>query len=251
MDRPQAEAFIAAWKQHELPFARAPRLLMALPAGSTNNSYLVQGDGKLCVLRLAHAAARALGVNREHEDRAQAAAAAAGIAPAILWADTDSGNWLSDYVADTGKVTAATPGVAVSMLRETLAMMRDINAGLPPFDYRAAVLRLRAPASTLPEEIEAAIALLEACPARGLCHHDLNSGNVRFRADRAVLLDWEYAGFGVPLMDEAALLVHWQAGVRDINAAPELIDAAVRVYRELCELWNLRHRELATPSRQI
>jgi thiamine kinase-like enzyme len=85
-----------------------------------------------------------------------------------------------------------------------------------------------------------------------LLHADVSEGNVVFTADRAVLIDWEYAGAGDRYFDlgdfaekaklEPAEVMHLVAGYGE--AGDERVLAAVRTYRFVCMLreglWSLR-----------
>ena len=64
--------------------------------------------------------------------------------------------------------------------------------------------------SGLPETMVKRIALVEAECAIGVCHHDATPANIVFSAGGPLLLDWEYAALGRPVLDWATLVADWQ-----------------------------------------
>src|SRR3954469_5252035 len=69
-----------------------------LPGGRTNRNFLVRADGTPYVLRLGVAHPEQLGIRRSDEFAAILAAAEAGIAPKVHWADTGHGILVSEYI---------------------------------------------------------------------------------------------------------------------------------------------------------
>lgn len=238
------EHLLRDWVALELPFRRAPRLLRRLDGGRTNRSYLVEADGARCVLRIGTPEAAALGIDRQRELGFFRAAAQAGLAPPLLWADAARGILISRHLDGEQLAPAALDGSRRAALLGLLGAVR----GLPPvgegLDYAACVQRYLAPGEETPLPLMECLEMLQAVEPRGVCHHDPGPWNVLFTGGRPWLLDWEFAAPGTPVVDLAAVVVDWAqpaATVARLSGTPrDLLDAACRFYRELCALWG-RH----------
>ncbi len=238
---PSAETLLADWRALGLPFRGAPRLLAPLPGGRTNRSYLIEADAARFVLRLDGATA-ALGLQRDREFSFHAAAAARGYAPPLVFADASLGCMVTAFVEGEHLAPAALDDERLGALLDVLRGVQELGVAVPPTDYRALDARYRgAGAAASPGHWQAHLALLEAAAQRGPCHHDPVPANVVFGADGPVLLDWEYAGNGFPLLDLAVLACDWQVPrahlVALTGSAPRLLDAACEVYIHLCRGW--------------
>ena len=245
------------------PGSPEPRLC-ELPGGLGNRALRVRGTAGAFVLRLGQPAAlaRRLGVDRRAEIAAQAVAAAAGIAPALQFADPDAGLLVMDYVdgeapppdwpADAGwceafaqllrvlrglPVPAAVPRVVLpERLLELHARLRDGDPAV---------------AATLDDVVDDGLrGWREAGAGAGagcLVHGDPNPANVLRRADgRLVLLDWEYTHAGDPLEDPAALAAEetraaWLVAAID-GARPRRLAGIARCQLALARVWEALRR---------
>jgi thiamine kinase-like enzyme len=192
---------------------------VALDGGITNRNYRVRFGERECVVRLPGRDTSLLGIDRRAERVANAAAAQLGIAPAVIAADE---RWLvTEYLAGApidGDRLRAAPDSAARALRA----FHDSGTRLPVRFWVPELLEryaetVRERGGTLPEaypevqalvaRIAAALPLSEPVP----CHDDLLPGNLLARddaPDRAVLVDWEYAGMGHRLFDLGNLAVN-------------------------------------------
>jgi thiamine kinase-like enzyme len=185
-----------------------------------NTSYRVTVDGADYVLRVGNDTARFLGVRRADERAALLAAAAAGIAPPVLYADLD-GNLVTQLVAgrhwtpeefmlpanrarvvDTLSRLHAIAGVpadgsAVRRIEGLLASAAEL--GLPRPDGVEAHL----------EQLHRFVAQRQADPRfrTGLSHNDFWHNNFLDDGERLWLVDWEFAGDGDPLFDIATFCI--------------------------------------------
>ncbi len=230
------------WVSLGLPFRRAPRLLCALDDGRTNRSYLVEGDGRRWVLRIGTPEAAALGIDRRREHALFRAAAQAGLAPPLLWADTARGLLISRHLAGERLSPAALDVPRRAALLGLLGAVRELPPAGAAFDYAACVRRYLAPGEEATSTLADCLDTLQATAAGGVCHHDPGPWNVIFVGGRPWLLDWEFAAFGAPVLDLAAVVVDWAqpaATVAHLSGTPrDVLDAACGFYRELCVLWG-------------
>ncbi len=201
---------------------------VALDGGITNRNYRVRFGERECVVRLPGRDTALLGIDRAAERVANAAAAQLGIAPPVIAADERClvTEYLPGAPIDGDRLRAAPDSAALA-----LRAFHDSGTRLPVrfwvpelLDRYADTVRERG--GTLPEvypEVQALVAriavalpLTEPVP----CHDDLLPGNLLARddePDRAVLVDWEYAGMGHRLFDLGNLAVNndFDAGAED------------------------------------
>jgi thiamine kinase-like enzyme len=192
---------------------------VALSGGITNHNFRVTLGGEQYVIRVHGADTALLGIDREGERRASEAAAAMGIAPALVAAFDDC--LVTRFVAcepiGPGDIVAG----HVEELARALRRFHDSRAQLPTrfwvpnlLDEYAATVRQRgvrlpsayAEAIAVAGLIAVALPLYEPRP----CHNDLLAGNVIHPRDGSgvLIVDWEYAGMGHPCFDLGNLSVN-------------------------------------------
>jgi thiamine kinase-like enzyme len=246
------ECLLRDWVSLALPFRRAPRLLCALDGGRTNRSYLIEGDGARWVLRIGTPEAAALGIDRRREHALFRAAAQAGLAPPLLWADAARGLLISRHLDGERLLPAALDVRRRAALLGLLSAVRELPPAGAAFDYAACVRSYLAPGEEATPTLVDCLDTLQASAATGVCHHDPGPWNVIFVGGRPWLLDWEFAASGAPVLDLAAVVVDWTqpvATVAQLTGTPrDVLDAACGFYRELCELWG-RHLARLRESR--
>jgi thiamine kinase-like enzyme len=204
-----------------------------LDGGITNHNYRVRFGGRECVVRLPGKDTSLLGISREAERLASEQAARLGIAPVVLASDEDC--LVTAYLAGgpiDGERLRSAPESAAAALRS----FHDSGLQLPArfwvpelLDDYAGIVAERGgelpegygPARALVARIAEVLPLSDPVP----CHDDLLPGNILARdtePDRAVLVDWEYAGMGHRLFDLGNLAVNNefdQAGQERLLAA--------------------------------
>lgn len=192
----------------------------ALPGGHSNESWLVVADGQAAVLRRDRRRVPAPVVDRRRELAVLRAAAAAGLGPEVLYADTEDGILVTRYL--DGVTLDATQIANPGTLTEIAALLRRVHQLPDPGAYytlaeagqlylgaiRSPALRRRG--VELVEELTA----LPAVPPAGrrLCHMDPVAGNLIRTADGLRLVDWEFAVAGDPLFDLAAVIGYHDLG---------------------------------------
>jgi thiamine kinase-like enzyme len=196
--------------------------LVPLDGGITNRNYRVRLGGRDCVVRLPGKDTDLLGIDREAERAATAAAAAVGVGPDVIAFEPERGCLVTGFI----EARPVPPEELRARSREVAVALKAIHAGpaLPaafsPFqrtrDYERTA---RERGGTIPaaypevraiaDEIEAALPY-EAVP----CHNDLLTANFLDDGERLRILDWEYAGMGDRFFDLANFSNH-----HDLSAA--------------------------------
>lgn len=217
-----------------------------LAGGITNRNYLVRdGDTKFVVRQCSEGAH--LGIDRRNERACHAAAARAGIAPALRHHEAEF--LVCDFVA--GRTLSAADLHEPDRLARAARALRFVHDAWPeltgemlyfsPFQtVRTYAQTAAAGKASLPADLDrllADIRRLEAtiAPFRPvLCHNDLLPANLIDTGSEVRIVDWELAGIGHPLFDLGGFISN--AGLPDALAEQLLTDyglppAAVR--REL------------------
>jgi thiamine kinase len=247
--------------------ARAERL----PGGTMNRSYRVETDAGRFVARIHNEAAATLGADHGREAKLHAAAAAAGLAPALLHVDAHCRFMIMEYVpgptwtdADLGRPER------LRQLASTLHALHSVTPpDVAPFDIGVSIERLHGRlCEALPDEgaalsrfiDRARVALLLSDSARRprvVIHNDLHHTNL-MGIGPLVLLDWEYAAVADPLLDLACLLAYYpqvtvhagallDASQLSGEVSPAMLSAATWLCVLVSYLWY-RVRRLSGPA---
>lgn len=202
------EQALSAWPQWGEVIDEAPKLLRSLPGGLTNSSYLLQAGTQRLVLRLNADNTHCLGIDRAQEAAAWRAAAAAGLAPALVYVDPEYHYLVSDYLCSI-------PGTEAPAVEQVARLLKQVHSlpvqGRPlniveraqhywrglagqqlPGHWRRAQQRLN--------DYFQRRATAELC----FCHNDPVAQNLLPCSGRLYLIDWEYAAPGDPYFDLAA-----------------------------------------------
>ncbi|MEJ0038506.1 MAG: phosphotransferase [Gammaproteobacteria bacterium] len=242
-----------------------------LPGGTVNRSFRVETRVGLFVARIHDEAAAALGADHEREAKLHAAAAAAGLAPAILHVDSRHRFMVMEYVP--GPTWTEGDLGRPERLRQLGSTLHALHSVVPPvvapFDIGASIERLHGRlCAALPEEearlsqfidrAQAALFLSDSARRPGVViHNDLHHTNL-MGTGRLFLLDWEYAAVADPLLDLACLLAYYpqaepHAGtlLDASRLAPDVSPAVLAAATWLCMLVSYfwyRVRRLAAPA---
>jgi thiamine kinase-like enzyme len=204
-----------------------------LTGGITNRNYRIRFGGRDCVLRLIRPQTELLGIDRGSERAAADAAAALGIAPAVL--DAGPGYLVTEYI-DCRPVSSAALRADPVPVARALRAFHDCELRLPNrfwvpellHDYAAVVVGR---GHQLPDDyglaVEVAQRIATVLGPHELvpCHNDLLAANVLCPPganDPVTLVDWEYAGMGHRLFDLGNLAVNSEF---DAAARARLLEA--------------------------
>jgi Ser/Thr protein kinase RdoA (MazF antagonist) len=183
----------------------------ALDGGLYKRSFLVTLEDRHWVLRLPVAGLVAL-IDVATEAEAMSAAAAAGLAPAVVAVDAAAGVLLTDYRAGATPWTSAAARQPHNIHRAA-ALLRALHAvavDLPAYDAERIAERYVAALGCDRAEPRADELLQLArdydarYPPAVLCHNDLVAANVLDDGE-LTLVDFEYAARGAPILDLASL----------------------------------------------
>lgn len=194
--------------------------------GLTNESWLVRGAEEAVVVRISHHDADRLQINRTSEALILAAVERAGIGPEVLLCDPAARVLVTRYLGPTWTDEDATRDENIARVAQLLGRLHavDAPAGVQRIDLTQVVSDYwsdldangKGAVSGSPEvrrRAYEAAATLEAGSRPRLCHTDVHALNLVDNGGLR-LLDWEYAGFGEPLLDAASLCVFHRFSVR-------------------------------------
>lgn len=199
-----------------------------LEGGITNRNFRVRLGGADWVIRLPGRDTALLGIDREVERDATAAAATAGVGPRVGAFLADEGCLVTEFIA--GEPISGDALREPRTLAQVTAALRAIHAG-PDLrtrfnsfrlveGYRATALQRGAEvpadydaAHEIARRIEGAMTGPEHAPVP--CHNDLLIANFLDDGARIRILDWEYAGMGDRYFDLANLSVNNGFSIED------------------------------------
>ncbi len=194
-----------------LPIWQGRPEIEPVTAGRTNRNFTVRDGDRHCFARVGVEIPQH-GISRAAERRCATLAAQAGIAPEVIFAE--AGIMITALVAgETLDIAAAQDPRVMTRIADLLRRLHAIprQDDLPDFCPVAVSQRYLSllPDAALPVRrgrIAACLALLPTLPAQCLIHADLIPENFIRDGDRLWLVDWEYAGNGVPATDLAMVI---------------------------------------------
>jgi thiamine kinase-like enzyme len=239
--------------------------LRELKGGLTNRTYLVERDDEPFVLRLAAAHTNVFNLDRASENKILIRAAAAGLAPELIYADVESGILLNRYIpGHAWDVADLYNDANIDRLAALLRKVHALPLSAKKFDPNAvaghyvANLESRRELYAFGLHCEKVATDLPRSDVFVCCHNDVVAGNV-IGGSSPVLLDWEYACDNDPMFDLASLigfhnlddgrgsvLLRAYAGGGDPVLA-ERLESQVRLYDAIQWLW-LANRHVITHS---
>lgn len=214
-DRTEIDDLLGSWDPGLFPSAQVS--IRVLVGGANNRNYVVEAGERKYALRIANRLAERLAVDRASALRAQADAAAGGLAPAVIASRLPDGHVLSEFLegqilgeSDLGDLSV------LGLVGETFARLHGLTTEarhFSPFsDIRHWAELARADQSALPDgydelldwvwRIESAVAALDLPFA--FCHNDTVPQNFIRSGNRLKLVDWDYGGRGYAAFELAS-----------------------------------------------
>ncbi|MEX0707037.1 MAG: choline/ethanolamine kinase family protein [Woeseia sp.] len=218
----EALASIPGWADHNAA-------IQPLTGGYNNRSYKVTVAERHYVLRLASNTSQYDARNFTMEQQIHTAAAAAGIAPAIVYANPEHGLLLSEFLP--GRTWQPGDLLDDRNLHAIAALLRQVHALPPCGQIFPAAEAAEAYGETLAEQdadhetAALCIDIVTTSPKVTepvCCHNDVVTGNI-VGDNPPRLIDWEYARDNDPLFDLASLI-----GWHDIDG--RRIDVLLEAY---------------------
>lgn len=236
-----------------------------LKGGLTNRSYLVEKGSDSFVLRLNAEHTTVFNLDRISEIDIVARAAAAGLAPELVFSDVDSGILLYRYIpGQVWDVAEIDDDHNLEALADLLRRVHELPLSGVKFDPIAVADRYTRNLESRPGlhdfacRCEEIIAGMPVCAEFRCCHNDVVAANVIADPDLK-LLDWEYACDNDPMFDLASLigfhnlqsdrqsvLLSAYAGGKD-SELEEKLGFQIRLYDAIQWLW-LANRQMITAS---
>ncbi len=215
---------LETWPEWRLALDNPPTMIRRLSGGLTNQHYLLKAGGLRVVMRVNQVDSGRLGIDRRREQKVHEGLAGKAFAPVIFYCNPEQGVLVTQYIE--GRQWQPDDLDDPDKLSNLLALIADIHSvkkAIPPFDYSAhvrnywqrlcesrqpfpmAALKLyRSIESRLPE-------FQSAITDPVLCHHDLTPANIIETGEgQLMVLDWEYAGAGLPLVEAIGVSRYWQ-----------------------------------------
>jgi thiamine kinase len=198
------------------------QLLEEIGQGLTNHSYLLQLSDRKVVLRVNSASSDVLGIDRQQELAALQHVVKVGLAPPLVYADSQNGFLITDYV-EAGEALShyADRKQLVAEMANWLKRLHSQQVAVGVQDYRSLVNRywqqidrlgvaVSVELREMREQMDGCQQWLADTSGFCFCHHDLVPGNVLATGGGLVAIDWEYACIGHPLFDLATVIESWQ-----------------------------------------
>jgi thiamine kinase-like enzyme len=192
---------------------------VSLDGGITNRNLRVRFGDHDAVVRLPGKETDLLGIDREVERAATAAAAAVGVGPEVIAFLPQPGCLVTRFIGGE----AMEPGHVRARLGEVADALRAVHAGPPipgAFSAWGVVDAYRGTSEqrggTIPDSFtrlreqaeQVRVALTDAEHNPVPCHNDLLPANFIHDGERVRILDWEYAGMGDRYFDLGNLSVN-------------------------------------------
>lgn len=251
----RVQAAVDTWEHWSLALQYPPRVIKPIVGGLTNQSYLVNADGRRLVLRLNAENGTTLGIDRCREQKILAAIAGQDFAPQVVYCAPREQFLVTEYIEGihwSAHELAQSPEKRAA-LTALLERIHQCPVAAPVFDYATHVRqywqRLCAGRAPVPlqtcqlyRELEPVLDSFQAGIRQTvLCHHDLSPANVVEDATgRLLVLDWEFAGCGEPLMDFATLFQDWNmTDLERGDAASARWRVANKITEFLHQIWPL------------
>lgn len=250
----QPEHAIDGWRNWSEKLSSRPVLLDALHGGRSNRSYLLDSDAGKLVLRINGAGSLLPGASRSNEISAWQAASREGIAPPLLFVESNNQYLVSRYIKNDLPPYPQTNTAIIDHAFRLLEGCHQLDVKTSSIDYFSHMAHywqlietkkhnpnpaLREQRQPMHEVLEL---LIKSNTPTGLCHHDPVMQNFVGTNARLYLIDWEYAATGLQIMDYAALATEWQLDDETVlertRFSSKSLNSAKSLYQYLCLLWE-------------
>lgn len=235
-----------------------------LDGGLSNRVYHVRSSEQECVLRLHAEQNGTFELDRSCELAILETAAEAGIAPAILFADSAAGILVTEYLhGATWQESDLEPIENIEALAELLRIVHALPSSCSRIDLPGIAEQYEGKLKNYPDLHAFAshcVRIISEAPLHegvACCHNDIVAANI-VDTGTLKLIDWEYARDNEPMFDLASvigfhnfdesrqqMLLSAYAGGADSELRERLAEQ-IRVFDAVQWLW-LANRHLVTP----
>ncbi len=198
--------------------------VIPIKEGLTNRNYKVIVNGAPFFVRLGHKDPQSLRIDRVKERALYTLAEKAGIAPRLLYSDTDAGNLVAPFIQGTayGKKGGHWLYERKSSIQRIATLLRRYHRNAAPqdpkIDYPFQIIddyiqEAHTLLICLPKDMDRALEIVQRLKAhtlqqkKVLCHQDLVPDNFIFDEKTLYLVDWEYAEWSNPYYDLASICI--------------------------------------------
>jgi thiamine kinase len=235
--------------------------------GRVNRSFLVRTPRGRFVVRLNDNTNSDPGLDRDRELALHSAAAAAGVAPPVVYAAPDRSALITEFI--DGRLWTPHYFSRMRDLRALGQRLRALHAVVPPPVPRYdPLVTARRYADTIVRNAPDEAGRIHMLLAQGagflsrsgwgkrpfsVVHGDLHHGNV-LTADRVYFIDWEYAQVADPLHDLACVMAYYPraashgsllleaSGLDATGATPDMLADLTNVFTLVNYLWYRARR---------
>lgn len=226
-----------------------------LAGGLTNICYQLSLDSGEYVIRISAENTQALGIDRQVEKSIHQLVSSLQFTSALRYCDDSDHYWIRDFIEGeplNDNDSNISDSSLVYMIEQLKALHQiPVELALPQVNIsdKADAYWNILEAKKTDDEMLKMKALMQVAmsePPEGkfcLCHLDPVPANWLYTAEGLKLLDWEYAGFGHPLWDLAALLqgIVQDMGSRSDKGADDRSAAEERVEQRIIELYGIEN----------
>jgi thiamine kinase-like enzyme len=250
----QPEQAIDGWRNWSEKLSSRPVLLDALHGGRSNRSFLLESDAGKLVLRINGPGSLLPGASRSNEIRTWQAASTEGLAPPLLFVESNDQYLVSQYIENDLGPHPQTNTAIIDEAFRLLEGCHNLDVRTSPIDYFSHIAhywqlieaKKHTPDPALAKQrqpmYETLESLIKSNTPTGLCHHDPVMQNFVGTSARLYLIDWEYAATGLQIMDYAALATEWQLDDETVLEHTKFsrasLSSAKSLYQYLCLLWE-------------
>lgn len=261
-----ANRALRSWRQWSLQLTTEPVVVSALAGGQTNQTLLLDSNGRKLVLRINAANSERLGVDRQMEAAILQATAPVGLSPSVCHIDIEAGFLVTEFLPQWQPDREANSDW-LAMLAERMFAIHQLEVPVAAVDYVAYTeayidqlreLNGRVNSGGVNNGLSKQVSQLrdrelpfverfqrQQVKAK-LCHHDPAPEHWRIQNGEPCLIDWEYAAKRDPACDLVLLCQSWQlneAQQQQLLSAygggvsQQRFNEAIRVCRYIDKLW--------------
>lgn len=211
------EKTLTDWHKWNVSLSAKPKVVRQFTLGRSHNTYLVEHKAFRFVVRINNPCAALLGTDITREISILKALHDCDFAPRLYYHHHETNALVMEYFeGQTCEQSDIGHPDFQEKMESLITRYQNISICLPPFNYTEHITRYWQALSDKHtfkgkhrKEWEKFLPLWQGYESkiveRKLVHHDLNPSNIIKTADGLRIIDWEYAGLGIPNFDRRYL----------------------------------------------